>query len=254
MEDPRANISVVLDHPQNVVNIAGVVRVMLNFGLTDLRLVNPLEFDPYRIEGIAHRSAALIQAASMYDSLEAALADRTWVVGTTARTRTAGRVYARPREVAPRVVARAREGGVAVVFGREDKGLSNEALDLCHVVAVIPTVPDYSSLNLAQACLVMAYEIFLASETQLPAFPRGRRATGPPSLADTEQMYRALEDGLARIEFFKAREPAAVMRTLRTILSRGEPDLRETRLLAAIGFEIGHYLDRRERDPGDPAQ
>lgn len=243
------NVAIVLDHPQNVVNIAGVIRVMMNFGLSDLRLVQPEDFDAYRIEGIAHRSGPLIEATRHFDTLDEAVADCHWVVGTTARARTAGRNYTRPREVAPELAARTADGTVAILFGREDKGLFNEALDLCHAVAIIPTDPEYSSLNLAQACLVLAYETFMAvSDGAVEELPEGRRATRPPTVEEMEQMYGALEDGLGRIQFFKARKPAAVMRTLRTIIARGEPDLRETRLLAAIGYEIGHYLDRTRSD------
>ncbi|HSG07417.1 MAG TPA: RNA methyltransferase [Longimicrobiales bacterium] len=241
---PLPRVVLVLDHPQDVVNIAGVVRVMMNFGITQLRLVNPDDFDPHRIEGIAHRSASLIQATTLHETLEDAVADCVFVVGTTARPRTAGRNYVRPREAAAEIVERSTEGSVAILFGREDKGLFNEGLDLCHQVVIIPT-SDYSSLNLAQAALVMAYETFLASgEIQLDELPKGRRATGPPRQKDLEVMYGALHDALARIEFFKARKPSAIMRTLRTLITRARPDLRETKLLAAMGFEVGHYIDR----------
>lgn len=234
----------VLDHPQDVVNIGGVVRVMMNFGVSRLRLVNPEDFDTYRIEGIAHRSMPLLEAATLHDTLEDAVADCTWVLGTTARARTAGRNYVRPREVAPELAARATEGTVAILFGREDKGLFNEALDLCHAVAIIPTDPSYSSLNLAQAALVILYEAFLAAEGRLPDLPRGRRATRLPTQEELETTYRALESGLRAIEFFKARKPATVMRTLRTLITRADPDLREAKLLAAMGFEVGHYIRR----------
>ncbi len=244
MTDALSRVVVVLDHPKDVVNIAGVIRVMMNFGLSSLRLVEPDEFDAYRIEGIAHRSTPLIEAATLHDTLEDAVADCTWVVGTTARARTAGRNYTRPGDVSDELVEKTAEGRVAIVFGREDRGLSNEALDLCHAVVIIPTHPDYSSLNLAQACLVMAYETFLAAEDAPEELPRGRRATRPPTAEELEQTYRALEEGLAAIEFYKAREPAAVMRTLRTLVARAEPDLRESRLLAAVGFEIGHFVER----------
>ncbi|MDH5758005.1 MAG: RNA methyltransferase [Gemmatimonadota bacterium] len=244
-------VVIVLDHPQNVVNIAGVIRVMMNFGLGRLRLVNPDDFDRYRIEGIAHRSEPLIDAATIHDSLEDAVADASFIVGTTARARTAGRSYSRPREIASTVLARAGEGDVAVLFGREDRGLTNEALDLCHALAIIPTHPDYSSLNLAQASLVLAYEIFLASEAGAEPLPLGRRASRPPTQAELEQTFEALEGGLHTIEFFKARKPSAIMRTLRTIITRAAPDLRETRLLGAIGFEIGHYLRRTTPRDGD---
>lgn len=251
-EHPSAldDVVVVLDHPQDVVNIAGVIRVMKNFGLSRLRLVNPHEFDAYRIEGIAHRSMDLIEATTVHETLEDAVADATYVMGTSARARTAGRNYTRPREAGKLMAAEAATGTVALLFGREDRGLSNEGLDLCHAVSVIPTDPEYSSLNLAQACLVHAYEIFLAVGAFEQDLPRGRRSTRPPTQEELEKTYEALEDGLGRIEFFKARKPAAVMRTLRTIVARAKPDLRESRLLAAIGYEIGHYLDRNA--PSEP--
>lgn len=243
--DALSRVAIVLDHPKNLVNIAGVVRVMLNFGLWDLRLVNPDEFDAYRIGGIAHRSQELVEAARIFDSLEEAVADRTWIVGTTARARTAGRNYLRPRAAAGEIAARAAGGAPALLFGREDKGLDNEALDLCQAVAIVPTDPDFSSLNLAQACLTFAYELFLEVEGEAEELPTGRRATGPPTREELEKMYGALEDGLGRIQFFKGtRRPESVMRALRTVVARAEPDLRETKLLAAIGYEIGRYLDR----------
>lgn len=244
MNEALSRVVVVLDHPKDVVNIAGVIRVMMNFGLSTLRLVEPDEFDARRIEGIAHRSDPLIEATTVHDTLEEAISDCTWVVGTTARGRTAGRNYARPGEASEELLAKTTEGRAAIVFGREDKGLTNQALDRCHTVVIIPTDPEHSSLNLAQACLVLAYETFLASEAEPDELPRGRRATRPPTAEELEQTYQALQDGLGAIDFYKARKPAAVMRTLRTLIARAEPDLREAKLLAAVGFEVGHFVDR----------
>ncbi len=221
---------------------------MKNFGLSDLRLVNPDVFDAYRLEGIAHRTADLIESCTLHDTLDDAIGDATFVVGTTARARTAGRSYAPARDAAEAIGARVAdpesETRVAILFGREDRGLTNQDLDRCHMVSIIPTTPDYSSLNLAQAALVMAYEIFLVLDGGRDEMPRGRRATRPPTAEELEETFQAIADGLARIDFYKARKPEAVMRTLRTIISRAEPDLREARLLAAVGFEIGNYLDR----------
>lgn len=241
-----SRIAIVLDHPKDVVNIAGVIRVMKNFGLADLRLVNPDEFTPYRLEGIAHRTSDLIEASTIHESLADALADATYVVGTTARPRTAGRSYTRSDEIGEVIAERSAEGTTAILFGREDRGLTNEALDRCHSVVIIPTSPEYSSLNLAQAALVLAYETFLAVDGGRDEMPRGKRATRPPTHEELEETYAAIADGLDRIGFYKARKPEAVMRTLRTIISRAEPDLREARLLAAVGYEIGNYLDRRK--------
>ncbi|MGD2068323.1 MAG: RNA methyltransferase [Gemmatimonadota bacterium] len=240
------NVVVVLNEPQDVVNIAGVVRVMKNMGLRGLRLVNPADFDAYRIEGIAHRSTDVVEDARTFESLEDALADAVFVLGTSARPRTANRNYVRPGEAAAALVVRAEAGPVAVVMGREDRGLANRELDLCHRIAVIPTDPDYTSLNLAQAFLVVAYEVFLAAGGGGQELPEGRRATEPATREELEQMFGALRQGLGRIDFFKARRPEAVLRTLRTVLGRAELDRRESRLLMAIGYEIGHYLDRME--------
>jgi len=240
-----ANVVIVLDEPQDVVNIAGVIRAMKNMGISRLRLVRPAEFDAYRIEGIAHRSDDVIQTTELFDSLNDALADTVLVVGATARARTAQRNYTRPREVAPLIVDQAREGLVAIVFGREDKGLSNEALDRCQQAVVIPTAQGYWSLNLAQACMIIVHEVFMAAGAGQDPLPRGRRLSEPASHEDVESMFVALERGLDRIEFFKARKPEAVLRTLRTVLSRTGLDVRESRLLRAIGFEISHFIDRR---------
>jgi tRNA/rRNA methyltransferase/tRNA (cytidine32/uridine32-2'-O)-methyltransferase len=246
-EERLRRVAIVLDHPKDVVNIGGVIRVMKNFGLTDLRLVNPDEFDAYRLEGIAHRTLDLIAACTLHETLDEALADATFVVGTTARARTAGRSYKRPREVADEIAERVADGTTAILFGREDRGLTNEALDRCHAVTIIPTSSDHSSINLAQSALVLAYEVFLAIDGGQEEMPRGRRATRPPTQEELEETFAALADGLARIDFYKARKPEAVMRTLRTIVTRAQPDLREARLLAAVGYEISNYLDRQSQ-------
>ncbi|MDH3205935.1 MAG: TrmJ/YjtD family RNA methyltransferase [Gemmatimonadota bacterium] len=242
-DDLLSRIVVVLDHPKDLVNIAGTVRVMMNFGLSRLRLVQPDVFDTYRIGGIAHRSGELTESATLHETLDEALADATFIVGTTARPRTAGRAYVRPREAAEQIARRAAEGPVAILLGREDRGLTNEDLDRCHAVTIIPTA-EFSSLNLAQACLVLAYEVFLAVGGGQEELPKGRRATRPPTQEELEETFAALADGLERIDFYKARKPESVIRTLRTIVARAEPDLREAKLLAAIGYEIRHHIDR----------
>lgn len=234
----------VLDEPQDLVNVAGTVRAMKNMGLGQLRLVRPAEFDAYRITGIAHRTEDVVERIRIFDSLREALADVTYVVGTTARPRTAARNYVHPRDMAPGLVERSQDGPVAVVFGREDRGLDNQALDLCHAVAVVPGNPDHPTLNLAQAVLLVAYEVHLAAAPEPAPFPRGKRSAGPTPLGELEQTYEALRDGLEAINFFKARNPDTVMRTLRTLVARAEPDRHEAGLLRAVGYEIGHYVHR----------
>ncbi len=240
-EEPRArapNIVVVLHEPRQLVNIAGVVRAMANMGLAELILVNPADYDPRRITGIAHRTDHILEGTRLADSLDEALQDATFVVGASARPRTAQRNYRRPRETAPAIVRHSRDGRVALVFGREDRGLSNQALDRCHQVVVIPTAPEHPSLNLAQAVLLVSYELFLAAGHAPESLPVGKRSLGPATAAELEEMYRALEAGLARIDFFKARKPESVMRVVRTVIGRTGLDAHEARLIRSIGYEM----------------
>ncbi len=249
---PLDRIVVVLHEPQDLVNIAGTARAMMNMGLDQLRLVRPAEFSIRRITGIAHRSEALLERTLHFETLADAVGDAVYVVGTSARHRTEGRNYGRPATLADAILQQTENGTVALVFGREDRGLSNEDLDLCHAIAVVPTAARYSSLNLAQAVLILAYELFSRTTEADRPLPRGRRATHPATRADLEQMYSALRGGLEEMQFFKARKPESVMRTLRTILSQADMDQRESRLLAAIGYEFGHYIRRLRNTLGRP--
>jgi TrmH family RNA methyltransferase len=167
------NIVVVLYQPQDIVNVGGIVRVMSNFGLSRLRLVEPAAWDAYRVEGIAHHTRPIIEAAEFFPTLEAALADCGFVLGTTARKRGVRRERLTPRLAAPLLLDAARKSPhtpAALLFGREDSGLPNEALDDCHALVTIPTAPENASLNLAQAALLLAYEIFLSSELRAASF------------------------------------------------------------------------------------
>ncbi len=240
-----ARVRIVLNEPQNLINIGAVVRAMSNMGLARLYLVNPGEFDAHRIIGIAHRCDHLLDASVTVDTLDEALDGATYVIGASARARTAQRNYRRPRPVATEIVDRAMEGEeIAVVFGREDRGLDNYALDRCHDVLVIPTDASYSSLNLAQAFLLIAYEIHMVAEDGGRPMPRSRRSLGPAPHEELERMYDALGAGLDHIDFFKVRKMENVMRTLRTALSRCGLDLHEAKLIQAIGYEIRHFVTR----------
>ncbi|MFW5904714.1 MAG: RNA methyltransferase, partial [bacterium] len=221
---------------------------MKNMGLSRLRVVKPAQWDPWRITGIAHRSEDVVESTVHCHSLDEAVEDCVLVVGTSARPRTAQRNYGWARDWAARLLDRARHGTVALVFGREDRGLSNEALDRCDGVAMVPTDPEYPSLNLAQACLLLCYELRMAADEAPEELPRGKRYAGPAPRGELERMFQALEEGLHRLDFFKSRSPDAVMRTLRTLLGRAEPDRQEAGLVQAVGFEIRNVLDR-VKDP-----
>ena len=238
---------VVLHEPQELVNIAHVVRAMKNFGLADLRLVSPLEYDPYRIEGIAHRSGDILSRVRLFDDLDAALADCLHVVGFSARERTAKRSARRPREAMTEALERAEEGPVALLFGREDKGLSNQALDRCHRVVAIPSDPAYPSLNLGHAVAVALYELALARGAEEQPFKPPRRQA-PPATAETlERLFAEAERALTAIGFFKSHVDEQVMRTLREVVHRVPLDEREAKLLRAMAIEMARHAEGRRR-------
>lgn len=254
---PLDRIIVVLWETQDLVNIAGTVRAMKNFGLRRLRLVSPAEWDPWRIEGIAHDTADLVAEARLFETLHEALADCSFTVAMTARERRAKRDVSRPRESAIELLGRAAEesaGPLALVFGREDQGLPNWALDLCQRTVTIPTNPEHSSLNLAQAVLVAAYELWMAAEGQTQPFKPPRRNAPPANTHLLESMFEEAERALWSIDFFKSRQTESVMRTLRALAHRADLDEREAGFLRAIAIEVRKFVARELGQGEDGAE
>ena len=238
-ETYRESVVVALVETRQLVNVAGAVRAMMNMGLRRLRLIEPVEYDTYRIEGIAHGGEIVLERVEFHDSLASAIADASLVAGTTARRRTAKQVWATPREAAPLLLERATpEAPLVLVFGREDNGLTNEELDLCDRVLTVPTDPERWSLNLAQAVLLVTYELWMQAGAGERDTPRERRATPAATSAEVSEMFGELENALTGIDFFKAHNSPAIMRTLRAIFRRAGLDQREARLWKAIAFEI----------------
>jgi len=240
-------IVVVLHEPQDLVNIAHVVRGMKNFGMRDLRLVSPREYEAYRVEGIAHQTQDVLARVRTFDSLEDALADCVHIVGFTARGRTAKRNLQRPRDAATEVLALAAGGPVALLFGREDKGLSNDALDRCHRVVTIPSDPSYASLNLGHAVIIMLYELAVAQGADERPFKAPRRPSEPAEASELERLFVDVERALHAIDFFKTRNADGVMRTMREIAHRAPLDAREVKLLRAMAIEVTKYGERLAR-------
>ena len=243
----------VLVEPQDLVNIASAFRIAKNFGVEEVRLVRPREFDAWRIEGIAHNTADLLERARIVDRLDDALADVVWAVALTARERREKRTVLRPRPAAEALAGHRADGPVAFVVGREDKGLSNEDLDRCHALVTIPTSPAHKSLNLAQAICVMAWESWMVrTGGDRPLKPPKRRA-GAATGDQYERLFADWAAMLERIEFLKTRQPDIVMRSIREALFRAELDGREATLLRAIALEVVRYLDRTglEARPSD---
>ncbi|MGE0352591.1 MAG: RNA methyltransferase [Gemmatimonadales bacterium] len=244
--------ALVLVAPQDIVNIAAAVRIAKNFGITDLRLVTPEVFDPWRIEGIAHNTADLVERIRLFDSLPEAVADCVRVVGLTARGRAAKRSVRRPRAAAGEMVAYLDRGPVAVVAGREDKGLTNAELDHCHELVSIPTSPEYRSLNLAQAVAIMSYEIWLARGGEAQPVKPPRHVADPAVSEQLERLFADWQLTLEAIEFFKTRQSDHVMRSFREIIYRADLDGREAALVRAMGIEVRRYLERRGVGAGGP--
>lgn len=248
----NTNVVVVLHRPQRVSNIGTAVRAMKNMGLTRLRLVQPVPFDPVDILGIAHRSEGILATMQIFETLDAALADALFVAGTTSRPRAATPRVLTPREAAPELLARTVEGPVALLFGPEDNGLANEDLDRCHLALAIPTDPAYPSLNLAQAVLLVAYELLLARGAPAPL--RDPRPAPAATATQLEHLFGAAERALWGIEFFKSHTAEGILRTLRGLVHRAEPDAREARLLTAMCVEVLRFLERNGVKPGDTSK
>ncbi len=246
--NPLDRVVIVLWQTQNIVNIAGAVRAMKNFGLRRLRLVAPAEWDPWRIEGIAHDTRDVVAATEIHSDLGSALADCSFTLALTARGRRAKRTVARPRDIAPEILRHAvelEEGtSVGILFGREDHGLPNGALDLCHRAVTIPTSPEHPSLNLAQAVLLVAYELWMEQAGTNQPFKVPRRHAPPATVELLEQMFADSERALWAIDFFKSRQTASVMRTLRAVGHRADLDQREAGFLRAIAIEVIKQVGR----------
>lgn len=239
---------VVLNRTQDLVNIAGTVRAMMNMGLERLRLVAPDLFDAYRIAGIAHGSEWLLERVEFFDTLAAAVADAGIVIGTTARRRTASYVWDHPRDAADGLIQTARrmDAPVCIVFGREDTGLLNEELDRCDRLLVVPTHPNNASLNLAQAALLVFYELRQAALAGgPPPLPRPKRDSEFATSTELQQLFVDTEHALDTIEFFKSRNAPMIMRSLRAIVRRAQPTSREVKLMRAIAIEIRKFVERK---------
>ena len=243
-ESRRSQVVVVLHEPQDPVNIAATVRAMANMGVSELRLVNPAAYDPRRLEGIAHGTRELIDGIRRFESFDDAVADCIRLAGFTARRRAAKRRTVDPRGAAIELLDAAADGRVAMVFGREDRGLPNEVLDRVHSIVAIPTT-EHASMNLAQAVLIGLYELHLAAGDATREVAPPRKDAPPATEAQLEQFYEDAEAGLAAVEFFKTRNVEHIMRTVRSLTGRAAPDARELSLLRAMAIEIRRYMERR---------
>lgn len=235
-------VCVVLVEPQDPVNIAGVVRAMKNMGVRQLRLVNPVEYDASRVERVAHDTRDIVAQIRTFETLDSAIADCVYSAGFTARRRAAKWALGTPREIASPLLEAAASGPVALIFGREDAGLPNDALDRVRTVVTIPTT-DHASLNLAQAVLIALYELHLEANASRTLAPP-RKDAPPASAAQLERFFADAGHSLADVEFFRTRNEELVLRSLRSLTSRAAPDAREIDLMRAMAIEVRRALER----------
>lgn len=240
------NITIILVRPQYAGNIGSVARAMKNMGFTRLSLVSPQE-DPMSEEGrkMAVSAKDVLKQARVFPSLKEALADFRWIAGTSARQGRNRGPFISPREIAPEIIAHARKVPVAILFGSEDRGLTNRELDPCQALITIPTHPQLSSLNLAQAVMILCYELYLA---HLRSLKNDSIQTNPVRLADfqkVEGMFVHMEEILLRIGFLDPNNPKRIMHTLRRIFGRAGLSERDVAIWRGIFRQIDWYVTHR---------
>jgi len=208
-----AAISIVLVEPQSPGNVGMVCRAMKNMGLASLRLVNPCPINHPEALMFAVAAKDLLDSAEIFPDLESALADTPISVATTRRHGKYRQEIVSPPEIVAKLAADAGTNRCALVFGREDSGLTTQEVSLCRWQATIPTAGEYGSLNLAQSVLIFCYELLKAAGSTA-SHPVRELAPGE----SLESMYSHMEKILLKIGFLNPENPAHLMMTLRRIL------------------------------------
>ncbi|RDI46897.1 tRNA (cytosine(32)/uridine(32)-2'-O)-methyltransferase TrmJ [Aquicella lusitana] len=226
-------IRIVLVNTSHPGNIGSAARAMKTMGLHELYLVSPELFPHPKANEMASGATDVLEKAIVTASLDDAIADCTLVVGTSARARTIPWPLLTPREMAEKIKHEAAGSQIAIVFGREQSGLSNEELQRCHLHIQIPANPEYSSLNLAAAVQIVAYEVRMATGLHETAFEESwdyRLATAD----EMEKFFDHLQTVLIEIDFLKMNAPRKLMTRLRRLFLRTRPDIMEMNMLRGI--------------------
>lgn len=228
------NIRIVLVETSHTGNMGSVARAMKTMGLTNLYLVNPLVKPDSQAISLAAGASDVIGEAVIVDSLDEAIAGCSLVVGTSARSRTLPWPMLDARECGVKCVEEGAQAPVAIVFGRERVGLTNDELQKCHYHVAIPANPDYSSLNLAMAVQILAYEVRMA-------FLQSDRGEQPqyeespyPLVDDLERFYQHLEQMMINSGFIRQSNPGQVMSKLRRLYTRARPERDELNILRGM--------------------
>lgn len=240
------NLCVVLVESQGAFNLGAVARVMMNFGFSQLRLVNP-QVDP--LEADARRGALsalpVLENAARFDNLGAALADCHFAVGTTRREGKFREELVPPGAAAVEMMEKTAGGTVALVFGREDCGLHTAELDLCQRLLTIPTHDEFPSMNLAQAVTVCLYELDRAFSNFAGIDVKPRQLANNVEL---QAMLQHMRRTLTEIEYLDPQNPDRILRTFRRAFARAELDEREVRILRGLWSRIDYIAARKISD------
>ena len=229
------NIRIVMINTSHPGNIGAAARVMKNMGLTRLYLVNPKHFPNYEATAMASGADDLLSRAIVCDSFEEALEGCHLVLGTTARERKIQHEFIDAREAGKLSIAEAESREVALVFGRERTGLTNDEIGLCHKLINISTNPDYSSLNVASAIQIVSYEVMMSIQSE--PIPREQASESIVDYASSENMerfYEHLQQTLIDIDFLRIKQSPQLMPKLRHIYNRIRLKEEELNILRGI--------------------
>jgi tRNA/rRNA methyltransferase len=246
------NISIVLLRPRYPENIGAAARAMRNMGISQLVVVEPQNCDLTKICKLAtHEALDVVEQMKVCETLDSALTESNFVAGTTARLGGQRKVVGSPAKLAQKLIPLSAQNQIAVLFGPEDRGLTNVDIRSCDILVNIPTA-EFSSLNLAQAVMIICYELFCASRDKPGEFA--------PRLANRHEldaMFEQLKDVLMRISFINPQNPDYFMSNLRHFASRLQLRAKEVRIVRGICRQIDWYGRRRYEDGlrqgrGDP--
>jgi tRNA/rRNA methyltransferase len=229
--DSLSRTRVVLARPSHPGNIGAAARAMKTMGLADLALVSPRHFPDPDAMAMAAGAADVLAAARVFDTLEGALADCALAVGFSARERELSHAPSTLRDAVPSLIEATAEGRVALVFGNETSGLSNEELSRCQRFVVIPSNPGYGSLNLAAAVQVACYELSVAARAFAAPAARER---GGASVGDVEGLFTHLGSAAVSSGFLDPEKPGRFMERMRRLFARVRLERQEVKLLRGL--------------------
>ena len=238
------NIRIILVEPQGPINVGSICRVMMNFGVSNLGLVNPC--DDYRSlasRRMALKAETILNQAAVFPTLEAAIADCHLAFGTTRRFGKYREDLLTPEQSATQALSQPGNGDVAFVFGREDRGLHTNELDLCHAFVTIPTDSDYPSMNLSHAVALFLYEL-RKQAVKASSLTRVNRI--PAHASDVENMFQHMRRTLLAAEYLDPQNPDHILRAFRRMFGRSGLDDREVRILRGLWSRID-WLDNERR-------